>query len=60
MTQSRVTMRFDYFRIGDGGMEEMVAHGEQQIACMRKFGAQLVAAPVPESLGKALMDFGND
>lgn len=55
VTQSRVTMLFDYFRIGDGGEEELVAHGEQQTVCMRRSDTQLGAA----MLAKALMAFRN-
>jgi enediyne core biosynthesis thioesterase len=56
MTQNRVTMRFEYLRkSGDG--EELVALGEQQIAVMRRQGAGLVAAPIPETLREALQSY---
>src|SRR3954470_24976907 len=46
MTQNRVTMAFEYWR-HTGEQEELVARGEQQIACMRRAGAQYVPTPVP-------------
>lgn len=56
LTQSRVSMVFDYWRVGHGG-EELVARGEQQIACMRRHGAALVPAAVPASLREALLPY---
>jgi len=53
LTQNRVTMRFEYWR-RRGADEELVARGEQQIACMRRVGLQLAAAPVPPELRDAL------
>ena len=53
LTQNRVMMLFEYWRrTGDG--EELVARGEQQVACMRREGARLVPTPVPEVLREAL------
>lgn len=52
----RVTMRFEYWRrAGDG--EELVARGEQQIACLRREGARLIPVPVPEVLRRALRPY---
>lgn len=53
LAQNRVTMRFEYWRRG-GESEELVARGEQQIACMRREGERLVPTPVPEELRAAL------
>ncbi len=53
LAQNRVTMRFEYWR-SRAGAEELVARGEQQIACMRRAGDQLVPAPVPPDLREAL------
>src|SRR5262249_29960239 len=56
LTQSRLTLHFEYWRrTGEG--EELVAHGEQQIACMRRDGERLVPAPVPDALREALRPF---
>lgn len=53
LTQSRVTMLFEYWRAKDGG-EELVARGEQQIACLRREGEKLTPVPVPKSMREAL------
>jgi enediyne core biosynthesis thioesterase len=51
--QNRLTLTFEYFR-NKAGAEELVARGEQQIACMRREGERLVPVPVPASLRNAL------
>jgi enediyne core biosynthesis thioesterase len=53
LRQNRVTMLFEYWREARG-TEELVARGEQQIACMRRDGARLVPTPVPPALRAAL------
>jgi enediyne biosynthesis thioesterase len=53
LAQNRVTMSFDYWRIANGD-EELVARGEQQIACMLRRGEKLEAIPVPHVLQEAL------
>jgi enediyne biosynthesis thioesterase len=53
LAQNRVTMSFDYWRIANGD-EELVARGEQQIACMLRRGEKLEAVPVPRALQEAL------
>lgn len=55
--QGRVTMLFDYVRPGAGGREELVARGEQQIACMRREDGRLVPDRVPPSLDAALAGY---
>lgn len=55
IVQNRVTMRFDYVRFGEGGEEEIVARGEQQIACMRRDATgAVVPTPVPPTMREAL------
>ncbi len=56
LTQSRVTMLFEYWRARDGG-EELIARGEQQIACLRRDGEKLAPTPVPKSMREALERF---
>jgi enediyne biosynthesis thioesterase len=56
MTQSRISMAFDYWRVADG-RRELIARGEQQVACMRRQGMSLVSAPVPASLRDALLAY---
>ena len=57
VAQNRVSMRFEYWRGGAGG-EELVARGEQEVACMRRDGAGLAPAPVPDALRRALAPYG--
>ena len=49
LTHSRMTLHFEYWR-----RDELVARGEQQIACMRRQNGALLPAPVPEPLREAL------
>ncbi|BCG64516.1 MAG: enediyne core biosynthesis thioesterase [Methyloprofundus sp.] len=53
ITQNRVTMLFDYYRLDEQG-ETFIARGEQQIACMGKQDKQLYPVPIPEVLETAL------
>jgi enediyne biosynthesis thioesterase len=53
LTQSRMTLLFEYWR-AKGADEELIARGEQQVACLRREGERLVPAPVPKSLRDAL------
>ena len=53
LLQSRITLAFEYWRRADGH-EELVARGEQQVACMRREGARVVPTAVPASLRTAL------
>ncbi len=55
ITQNRIAMRFEYLR--EGRPRELVARGEQEIACMRRRGQDLVPDPVPRSLRDALLPF---
>jgi len=47
--QNRMRLAFEYWR-----GEELVARGEQQIACMKRDGNKLLPAAVPRSLREAL------
>jgi len=53
--QSRITMNFEYWR-----GEELVARGEQQVACMQREGAQVVPVPVPAQLREALKEYARN
>jgi enediyne core biosynthesis thioesterase len=55
ITQNRVAMRFEYWR--EGPRLELVARGEQEIACMRRQGGGMVPAPLPAALENALAAF---
>ena len=53
LSQNRATMVFEYFR-RNGDSEELVARGEQQVACMRRDGERMVPIPFPTALRDAL------
>ncbi len=53
MSQNRITMLFEYYRVRDDA-EELVARGEQQVACMRREGSRMTPTPVPKPLREAL------
>ncbi len=55
-TQNRLTLAFDYYRAHQG-REQLIARGEQQVACMRHEGASIVPAPFPAELRAALLPF---
>jgi enediyne core biosynthesis thioesterase len=54
--QNRITMNFEYWRHTPAG-EELVARGEQQVACMQREGEQVVPVPVPAQLREALREY---
>ena len=56
IVQNRITMLFEYCRSGAGG-EEVVARGEQQVACMKRQGGDTVPTPVARELREALEPF---
>lgn len=58
VVQNRITMLFEYWRQREGRDDELVARGEQQIACMRREAGRTVPAPIPASLRQALRLFG--
>jgi enediyne core biosynthesis thioesterase len=58
VAQNRVTMRFEYWRLAGG--EELVARGEQEVACMRHEGGEVVPTPVPRLLLEALRPYAAD
>lgn len=56
LKQNRITMLFEYWRRGESG-DELIARGEHEVACMRREGAGMVVASVPESLRRALQPY---
>lgn len=50
--QNRVAMLFEYWR-----GEELVARGEQEIACMQREGDAIVPTTIPSSLSSALQNY---
>lgn len=57
VVQNRITLRFEYFRLSAKG-EELIARGEQQVACMRRQGQETVPTPIPAALREALRPYG--
>ena len=55
-TQNRIAMRFEYWR--EGEPRELVARGEQEIACMQRHEERLVPVAIPRVLRDALAPFG--
>lgn len=53
LKQNRITMSFEYWRVTKDG-EELIARGEQVIACMRRQGKQAFAVSIPTPLRNAL------
>jgi len=53
LTQSRISFLFEYWRQNASG-EELIARGEQQVACMMRTGDQVEPIPVPHDLREAL------
>lgn len=53
LARTRLTVAFDYFR-DDAGRRDLVARGEQVIACMRRERGRIVPAPLPDALAAAL------
>jgi enediyne biosynthesis thioesterase len=56
MVQNRLKLAFEYWRRQAAG-EELVARGEQQIACMRCEGGKTLPTPVPQALREALAPY---
>jgi len=56
--QNRLLLRFEYWRIGPLG-GELVARGEQEVACMRRVSDRLAPIPVPNGLRRALLEYSD-
>jgi enediyne biosynthesis thioesterase len=52
LAQNRITLLFEYFR-----GEELLARGEQQVACMRREGGSTVPTAIPPALREALRPY---
>lgn len=56
LTQSRLRMLFEYWR-STPLLEELVARGEQRVACMRRQVGGIVPATLPSGLRQALAGY---
>ena len=57
VVQNRITLCFEYLRVAAGRAGQLVARGEQEIACMVQQAGGLVPTPIPSSLRHALLDY---
>lgn len=57
VAQNRITLHFEYWRLNGDGGEELVARGEQVVACMRREGKGAVPTPIPATLREALKPY---
>jgi enediyne biosynthesis thioesterase len=55
IAQNRIAMRFEYWR--EGVKDELVGRGEQEIACMRRHGEELLPTSIPAQLREVLTEF---
>jgi YbgC/YbaW family acyl-CoA thioester hydrolase len=58
LTQTQIGFAFDYVRLREGGVEELVARGRQRVACMRGPNTDTRPSKVPEALQVALAPYG--
>ena len=56
VVQNRITLVFEYWRQRKEG-EELVARGEQVVACMRREGEKTVPTAIPAALREALKPY---
>jgi enediyne biosynthesis thioesterase len=56
ITENRVAFAFDYWRC-DQGREDLVAAGEQEVACLHTVDGRKVPADVPAALRAALQPY---
>ena len=57
MAQNRLLLDFEYWRCRTDAKEELMARGQQGIACMRRQGPKMVPTPIPDELRQALRPF---
>ncbi|HEY0636180.1 MAG TPA: acyl-CoA thioesterase [Pseudonocardiaceae bacterium] len=57
LTQTQIEFSFDYVKLGEDGVETLIARGRQRVACMRGPNTRTVPSPVPESLVEALQPY---
>jgi len=58
LSQTQITMLFDYWK-STNGTEEIVARGEQRIACFRRAPEGLVPVSVPAKLKAAILKYSD-
>lgn len=56
LTQTQIGLAFDYVRLRDE-QEDLVARGNQRVACIRRTDGRIVPTRVPEHLRNALREY---
>ena len=56
LAQNRISMEFEYWCSNKDG-EELVARGQQEVACMHRDGDRMAPAPIPRSFREALQRY---
>jgi enediyne biosynthesis thioesterase len=56
LKQNRILMLFEYWRIKENG-EELVARGEQEVACMQRQGVRAMPTAIPAVLREAFKPY---
>lgn len=56
LAQNRILLRFEYYRV-DADREDLVARGEQLVACLERRDGQMFPIPIPPSLREALRPY---
>jgi enediyne core biosynthesis thioesterase len=56
LKQNRITMIFEYWCLARNA-KELIARGEQEVACMRREKDRLVPTPIPKTLRDALQPY---
>lgn len=59
MVQNRVLMDFEYWRREASGQEQLLARGQQEIACMLRQGDRTVPTAIPPALREALLPYSS-
>jgi enediyne core biosynthesis thioesterase len=54
ITASRLLMSFQYFRVSPDDTQELVAEGEQEVACVVRGNGQVQARVLPDALRQAV------
>ena len=57
--RTSLTMTFEYFKLA-GERRDLVARGEQAVACMRRAGGAMLPEPLPATLMAALAAYQDD
>jgi enediyne biosynthesis thioesterase len=60
LTQSRFTLRFEYWRQRRGEEDVLAARGEQEVVCMRRHQDQSQPTAVPARLREVLLSYRDD